>query len=389
MTKFRGLAVSAVLLTAALAQNQGRELPTEPGNKATGKTINIGLIASTTGELQPWGKASIKGVQLAVDEFNRAGGKNGRKVRLIIEDPASRPEGGQSAAKKLIDFDKVLAVLGEVASGITLPAAVVCQNSGVALVAIGATRADITMVGGAIFRACMNDDAQYTAAAVFVYRKLRLRRVAVMTDRGLPYSTWLSTGFRTVFMKLGGRISDEEFYITGATDFRQQLTKIKASKPDGMFCSGYYNEVGPLAEQKLALGMKIPMVGGDGWDSSALATSYHNALAGSYYMNHYHPRDPAARSFVAKFRKRYGEQPANVMTALGYDAAIVVLDAIKRTHSLDSASLIRTISKGNPVVGSMGKFSIGPDGNARRPAVVIKIVRGGFVPETHIAHTKI
>src|SRR5581483_9210798 len=146
---------------------KGRELPTEPGNSAEGDTIKIGMIASLNGEQQPWGVDSQKGGQLAVDEFNAAGGVNGKKVELIVEDTNSKPEQSKTATEKLVGEDKVLAVVGEVSSGNTLPAAKVCQEVGVPIVAVGATRIDVTQQGGAVFRACFTDDFQGAAMAKF------------------------------------------------------------------------------------------------------------------------------------------------------------------------------------------------------------------------------
>lgn len=358
----------------------GRDLPTAPGNKMEGDTIKIGMIASLNGDQQPWGIDSMRGAQLAVKEFNDAGGKDGKMVELIVEDTGSKPEGGKSATEKLVGKDKVLAVVGEVASGITIPAGQVCQENGVPIVAVGATRVDLTQKGGAIFRACFTDNFQGAAMAKFAYDDLGLRKMAILTDRKLPYSTGLSEVFGKAFKSFGGEIVIEEFYESGNVDFKAQLTNIKAKSPDGMFCSGYFTEIGPIARQRLAAGLNVPMLGGDGWDSTTLIDAGGEGIYGGYFLNHYHNSEqrPAVQKFVSAFKAAYKQDPATAMGALGYDATGVVLDAIKRAPSMDSAAILKAISETKNFPGVSGDITIGADGNAEKPALVLQVEKGGF-----------
>jgi len=360
----------------------GRDAPTAPGNTADGDTIKVGLIASLNGEQQPWGLDSKNGAQLAVDEINAAGGINGKKVDLIVEDTGSKPEGGKSATEKLVSEDKVVCVLGEVASGITLPAAQVCQEAGVPLIAIGATRVDVTQQGGAIFRVCYTDDFQGAAMAKFAYEDLKLRNVAILTDRKLPYSTGLSDVFTKAFTKLGGKIATEEKYESGNIDFKAQLTNIKAKNPDGLFCSGYFTEVGPIARQRQALGLNVPMFGGDGWDSKDLLNSGGDGIINGYFANHYHKSEnrPEVKKFVDDYKAKFGSDAGTAMAALSYDAANVCFDSLKRSKALDSKSLIEAIGGTKDFKGVSGSITIGPDGNAQKPTLVLKVEKDGFVP---------
>lgn len=365
----------------------GRELPTAEGNKAEGDTIKIGLISSLSGDNQPWGEDSKNGAQLAVDEFNAAGGLNGKMIELKVEDTASKPESGKSATEKLVGEDKVLAVIGEVASGITIPAAQVCQENSVPIVAVGATRVDITQKGGAIFRACFTDNFQGAAMAKFAYEDLKLRNVAVMTDRKLPYSTGLSDVFKEAFESFGGKIATEEFYESGGNmDFKAQLTNIKSKNPDGMFCSGYFTEVGPIARQREQVGLNVPMFGGDGWDSTQLINSGGTGIQGQYFLNHYHNSEQRAevQDFVKKFQAKYNHPPATAMGALGYDATNVVLTALKASGATDSKSLISAIAAVKEMKGVSGSITIGADGNAQKPALVLQVGKTEFKPVKQI-----
>jgi branched-chain amino acid transport system substrate-binding protein len=360
------------------------------GNGVKGDTIPIGIIASMSGPEKPWGDESKNGAALAVEEFNAAGGLNGMKVELIAQDTAGQPEQGKSATERLISSNKVLAVLGEVASGVTKPSADVCQQKGVPIVSIGSTRIDITNTGDMVFRVCYTDDFQGGMMAKLAYDDLGLRRVAILTDKKLPYSTGLSNNFRDVFTKLGGQIVTEEFYEKGQTDFKAQLTNIKAKNPDGLFCSGYFTEIGPIARQKREVGLEVKMFGGDGWDSNELLQSGGEGLMGTYYSNHYSNLEdrPEVKNFVENFKKKYGREPANAMAALGYDAAAVVLDALKRSKGLTSHDLRDAIAETKDFAGVSGTITIGPDGNAHKPGLVLTAEAGPngprWVPFKHI-----
>lgn len=360
----------------------GREMPDAPGNTADGDTIKIGLIASLNGEQQPWGLDSKNGTELAVEEINAAGGINGKKIELITEDTGSKAEGGKSATEKLVSEDKVLCVLGEVASGITLPAAQVCQENAVPIIAIGATRVDVTQQGGSSFRVCYTDDFQGAAMAKYAYDDLKLKKVAVLTDRKLPYSTGLSEVFIKAFKGLGGEIVAEEKYESGNIDFKAQLTNIKAKNPDGLFCSGYFTEVGPIARQRQSLGLNVPMLGGDGWDSKDLLDSGGDGIVGGFFANHYHISEDRqeVKDFVANYKKKFGSDAGTAMAALSYDAAKVCFEALKNAKALDSKSLIEAIQGIKDFKGVSGSITIGADGNAQKPALVLKVEKTGFVP---------
>lgn len=362
-------------------------MPEAAGNPIEDDTIKVGLIASLNGANQPWGQDSRDGAQLAVDEINAAGGVNGKKIDLHVEDTNSAPEGGKSATEKLVGQDKVACVLGEVSSGITLPAANVCQDAGVPIIGIGATRVDVTQQGGAVFRVCFTDNFQGAALARFAYDDLKLRNVALMTDRKQPYSTGLSDVFRQAFTQFGGKIVGEEKYESGNLDFKAQLTNIKALNPDGIFCSGYFAEVGPIARQRMDVGLQnVKMLGGDGWDSKDLLKSGGEGIIGQYMSNHYSELEdrPEVKDFVAKFKKKYGRDAGTAMAALTYDAAQVMIQALKTGSPKTSKDLITAISQVKDLKGVTGNITIGPDGNAQKPILILQVTPTGFKPVKQI-----
>lgn len=352
------------------------------GTAASGDTIKIGIVASENGELRPWGIDSVRGAQLAVKEFNEAGGLNGKMVELIVGDSSSKAEQGKSAAEKLIG-DGVIGLLGEVASGITQQIAISANEAGIPLVAIGATRPDITDVGEGIFRVCYTDDFQGPVMATFAFNELGLRRVAIITDKKQPYSTGLSNTFAAKFKELGGEIVTEQFYESGATQFGGQLTSVKAANPDGLFLSGYFNEVGPIVRQAREAGMSreaVPVLGGDGWDSSDILNSGGEAILGGFFCNHYNNAEtrPEVVNFLAKWEAEYGGVPGTTMGALGYDAAAVMLDALKRAADTSSTALQTALTETEGFAAVSGTITFkGMGGNPPKRALVVTLTPEG------------
>ena len=347
---------------------------TGAGNTQEGDTIKIGMIASLSGSEKPWGDESKRGAQLAVDMVNEAGGINGKKIELLVEDSAGLPATGKTATERLVSSKNVLAMLGEVASGVTGPSAEVCQGAGVPIISIGSTRTALSNTGNMFFRVCYTDAFQGAMLAKYAFEDLKLKNVAILTDKQLPYSVGLSNDFRTYFEKLGGTIIAEDFYEKGTTDFKGQLTNLKAKNPDGLFCSGYFTEIGPIARQRAAVGLDVPMFGGDGWDSSELLTAGGEGIMDCYYSNHYSNLEERTevKDFVSKFKEKYGAEPANAMGALGYDAALVLIDALKRASAMDSKSIRDAIAATKDLAAVSGTITMGPDGNAQKPGLILQ-----------------
>jgi branched-chain amino acid transport system substrate-binding protein len=354
------------------------------GTKVTDDKYILGLVASENGELRPWGIDSVKGARLAVDEFNKAGGIDGKQVELKIGDSGSKPEQGKSATDKLIS-EGALCILGEVASGITAQMAQSAFEKGVPLISIGATRTDISSIGNNIFRVCYRDDFQGPVMAYFAYNDLGLKNVALLTDKKQPYSTGLSDAFRATFTKLGGTIVDEQFYEGGQTQFTGQITNLKAKNPDGVFASGYFNEVGPIARQMYEAGMKnVKLMGGDGWDSSEILVSGGQGILGGYFCNHYNNQEdrPEVKEFLKTWKAKYPDNPvpATTMGALAYDAAMLACQALKSSGAKDSKALRDAIDNTENFKGVSGNITLkGNNGDPPKRAIVVKLTPQGQV----------
>ncbi|HSA59022.1 MAG TPA: ABC transporter substrate-binding protein [bacterium] len=345
--------------------------------KPGAKTIPVGEYGSLTGGTATFGQSSHQGTMLATEEVNAAGGLLGQKVEVITEDDQSRPEEAKTAVLKLIKQNNVVAVIGEVASSRSLAAAPECQKSKIPMISPASTNPKVTEIGDYIFRACFVDTFQGEAMAKFARNDLKLSRVAVLKDVKNDYSVGLADFFEKTFKAEGGEITVVQSYSEGDIDFRAQLTAIKGQSPDGVFVPGYYTEVGLIARQARELGITVPLMGGDGWDSPKTIEIGGAAVEGSYFGNHYaaDDPDPVIQSFIQKFKAKYGIVP-DAMAVLGYDAASLLYDAIKRAGSAEPAKIRDALAATADFQGVSGKLTMDANRNAKKKLVIMKIENG-------------
>jgi branched-chain amino acid transport system substrate-binding protein len=352
------------------------------GKGRTTDEILIGEYGSLTGGIATFGISTKNGSTMAFDEINSAGGILGKKFKLLVEDDQSKPEEAGTVVTKLINQNHVLAIIGQVASSHSLAAAPICQANNIPMVSPSSTNPRVTQVGDYIFRVCFIDPFQGAVMAKFANNTLKAKRVAILVDVRSDYSVGLQTFFREQFKQLGGQIVSEQSYSQGDSDFRAQLTQIKAINPDAIYVPGYYTEVGTIARQARELGIPstVPLLGGDGWDSPKLWEIGGAALNGCYLSNHYSVDDPSplVQKFVADYRARFKEVP-DALAALGYDAAKILADAMSRAGSTDGAKVRDALAATKDFSGVTGKITINKDRNAIKPAVVLKVENGKFV----------
>jgi branched-chain amino acid transport system substrate-binding protein len=336
--------------------------------------IKIGEVDPLTGGIAQFGISCHQGYQLAFDEINQAGGLLGQKLELVTEDDESKPGQCATVVRKLIGSDKVVAILGDVTSSATLEGAPIAQNNKIAMITPIATNPKVTEVGDYIFRVCFLDDFQGRVIARFAKEKLNAKTAATLTDVKQDYCVGLTRFFKEEFTKNGGSITREQSYSSGDTDFRAQLTALGAARSDVVFVPGYYPEVSLIIKQARQVGLTAPFVGGDGWANQSLITIGGKALDGCYFTSHFSPDDPAqtVQKFVEKFKNKFGTIP-NVNAALGYDAARILLDAIKRAGSTDPSTIRDTLAKTTGFEGATGTISFDANRNAKKAAIVLTI----------------
>jgi len=343
----------------------------------TADTILIGEVGSLTGPEATFGISTRNAIELALREVNAAGGVKGRKVEVRVYDDQSKPEEAANAVTRLINQDQVLLILGEVASTNSIAMANKAQPARVPMISNASTNPKVTEIGDYIFRVCFIDPFQGYVMARFAHDNLKFNKVAVLKDLASDYSQGLADVFKRKFTEMGGKIVGEETYAKGSTDFRSQLTAIKRSQPDGIYVPGYYTDIGVIARQARELGINAKLMGGDGWDSEKLFELGGSAVEGSYFSNHYSPDDPNPRiqKFIADYKAAFGSVPDS-LAALGYDAAMVAVDAMKRAPNLDRVSVRNAIAATKNFPGVTGTITLDDKRNATKPAVVLEVGKG-------------
>ncbi len=373
----------ALLITVAL-WTLGCKDKEAKGGPSSGP-ITLGAFLSMTGSTATFGESTKRGAELAIEEANQHGGVLGRKVELVVLDDQGRAEEAGNTVLRLIDIDHAVAIVGEVASSLSLVGGRIAQRRHIPMVSPSSTNTQVTQIGDYVFRVCFLDPFQGYAMAKFAREHLKLRKIAILKDVRNDYSLGLSEAFARAFTKLGGTIAAEESYGAGDTEFSAQLTKIKAMEPDGLYGPGYYTEVGGVARQARRLGLKVPLLGGDGWESPELRNIGGPDIVGSYYTNHFAADQPSprARLFITAYRAKYREA-APALAALGYDATLAVLDALRRAGRTDAKAVRDALAATRGLDAVTGKLTLDAERNPVKPAVVVRVTESGEVFEAEI-----
>jgi branched-chain amino acid transport system substrate-binding protein len=378
----RTAAVMAVALAVAGCQKkQEAQAPAAPaaGTAAVaGDTALIGLVTPRTGDLATFGESTERGVLLAIEEANAAGGVKGKKLAVKTYDSQGKPEEAAVAATRLIAQEKVVALIGEVASSGSLAMAPIADTNRVPMVSSASTNPRVTKDGEKtrpyVFRVCFIDPFQGTVIAKFARETLKAQKVAILRDVGNDYSVGLADYFQAKVRELGGEVVSDQSFKAGDQDFKAQLTAIKAKKPEMLYVPAYYTDVALIGRQARELGIKVPLAGGDGWDSSKLYEIAQGALDGGFFSNHYTHENPSPviQGFVKKYQEKYGSVP-DALAALGYDAAKMTIDAMTRATELSGPAIRDALEATKGLAGVTGSITLDPDHNPVKSAVVLGV----------------
>ncbi len=354
-----------------------------PGARAAvpaGEPVKLGFFMSISGRDASFGEAALRGARLAIDDLNAAGGILGRPAALIVEDNRSLAGESATAAKKLLSRDRVVALVGECSSTRTLEAAPIAQAAGIPLVTPAATNERVTAAGDCIFRMCFTDPFQGEVLAAYAWKKLGLRRAALLIDATSPYSVGLAEVFAKTFAALGGEIVATQKYAGGDKDFRAQLTAVRGARADAIFLPGYYVEAGLAAQQARELGLRATLLGGDGFEAPQLLEIGGAALEGTVYTTHYSAEsaDPASQRFVAAYQQRHGSAPVG-LAALSYDSVRLIADAIRRAGTTEREALRNALAATRDFPGITGRTSLDERRDAIKDATIIAVRDGRCV----------
>lgn len=346
--KMTSVLMASTLVAGMLAGCGSKEAGTGGAGDSGGDTIKIGANLELSGAVASYGSSIAAGIALAVDEINKDGGVDGKKLKIIKVDNKSDAAEATNAAIKLTSKDKVTAIIGAATSGNTVAQAQIANNSKTLLISPSGTSPTVTVqengkVNEFVFRTSFIDPFQGTVAANFATNNLKVKKAAIFADNASDYAKGLAASFKETFEASGGKVVSGS-YVAKDTDFHSQLTRIKGEKPEFIFIPGYYEEVGLIIKQAREMGITVPFMGADGWDSPKLVDlAGADALNNTYITNHYSSGDPDKKiqKFVTSFNKKYDGKSPDAFNALGYDTVYLLVDAMKRAGSTSDTTKIQ------------------------------------------------
>lgn len=350
--------------------------PDATGEAAAASTEwKVGAYLSLSGAETGFGTSTKEGIELAVEEVNAKGGVKNKKIKIIFEDDKSNPQEASNKVLQLIDRDKVVALLGEVASSRSKAGGIVANKKKIPMITPSSTNPDVTQVGPFVFRVCFTDDVQGQMGARFVSEKLGKKKVAILYASDDLYSSGLANEFRTEAKKLGLEVVIEKSFLKNETNFTTYLNEIKEAQPEMIYAPIYYNAMVPVARQAKATGLSGSMfIGGDGWHDDSLVEGAGEEMEGAYFTNHYAPDMPSesSKEFVKKYSARFKHEPSS-LAAQGYDAALLLADAIGRAKNDTPEAIRDAIAETKGFQGATGAITINEQRNADKPIVIVQI----------------
>lgn len=349
----------------------------------SGNVIKVGLIAPLTGDVKTFGESTVNGAMLAIEEANKAGGVNGRQIKVYTSDDKNDPTEASNAGGKLIDMDGVAAIIGSVSTKCSLPLADKCQVAGIPMITPTSTNPKVTVTDdgkhkSCVFRACFTDQFQGQVAARYAAGELKARTAAVMYDVGNDYSRGLAEYFKQAFEAAGGKVVAYESYQKDDVDFSALLTKVRAQSPAVLFLPDYYNKVGLIAKQARQVGLTCQLLGGDGWDSPAMTEIAGEAIQGGIFANHYSPDDPRpeVQNWVKKYQEKYGQRP-DALATLGYDAALLLIEALRNAPNGKPDEIRQALEQIRDFPCVSGNITFDAQGNPIKSAAIIQYTATG------------
>ena len=378
--KFTSACLVAALSTALLAGCGGEKKDSAAAN--ADKYV-IGASFELTGNVANYGKSTLSGLKLAVDQVNKAGGVNGKQLVVVESDNKSEPAESGNSVTKLITQDKVVAVVGPATSGCVFAATPVVTSNKVPLIAPCATAPAITVDNGQvkefIFRACFIDPFQGRVMAEFADKTLGVKNVAILHDASSDYSKGLAEVFEKTLNEKGGKVVAKEAFLSKDIDFKAALTKIKAANPEAIYIPGYYEEVAKIIKQTREIGLNVPLIGCDGWDSPKLVEiAGPEALNNTYFSSAFSVQDQteSVQKFIADYKAMYQKDP-DIFCMQGYNAGLVLADALTRAgDGADGTKLAAAIAATKDLPVASGKLTYDKDHNPIISAIIIEMKDG-------------
>ena len=375
--KIAGTLLAAVMFTSLAVGCGGEKKAEKNANE-----VVVGASFELTGNVANYGKSTLSGVKMALDEANKAGGINGKQIRLVESDNKSEPAEAGNAVTKIVTQDKVVAVIGPATSGCVAASTPIITANKIPLIAPCATAPNITVDNGKVkefvFRSCFIDPFQGRVMAEFANNNLNVKDVAILFDASSDYSKGLAEVFSKTLEEKGGKVVAKEAFLAKDLDFKSSLTKIKASKPQAIYIPGYYEEVAKIIKQSRELGLDVPLLGCDGWDSPKLVEiAGPAALNNTYFSSAYSAQDqePSVQKFITDYKAKYNKEP-DVFGMQGYNAGLILVDAMRRAGTEDGTKLAAAIAATKDLPVASGKLTYDENHNPITGAIIIELKDG-------------
>lgn len=348
---------------------------------ASAEVIKIGVFEPMTGPNAAGGEMTVEGIELALE---LKGEVLGRKVEIIVVDNKSDKVEAANAVSRLIEKDKVVAIIGSYGSSLSMAAGDIVNKAKIPTVGCSPTNPLVTLNNPYYFRVCFIDPFQGTVMANYAVNELGAKTAAVIQDVTQDYSVGLSKYFVDAFRQLTGNqasIVEMSSYNTGDQDFTAQLTNVKNKKPDIIFAPGNYGESALLIRQARELGIDVPFLGGDTWEAPEFLSIGGVAVEGAVFSTHFTAEAPVTEEsevFLAAYREKFGRE-ANAFAALGYDAYMLILDVIEKAGSADPQAIRDGLAATEGFVGATGVITLDVNGDAVKSAVINQVQDGKFI----------
>jgi branched-chain amino acid transport system substrate-binding protein len=341
-------------------------------------TIKIGVFNCLTGANAFGGQLELEGTQLAFKEIPEV---LGQKIELIVVDNKSDKVEAANAVTRLIERDKVNAIIGTYGSSLAMAGGEVAETAKIPVMGTSCTNPLVTLNKRYYFRACFIDPFQGAGAATYAFKDLGLKKAALLTDVGNDYSVGLSNFFKQAFVKLGGEIVSEMKYQSGDQDFTAQLTEIISKAPDIVFTPAYFAEGAIILKQAKELGATFRFMGGDAMDNPEIVTLGGDAVEGFLHTTFaYDPSmkdmNPVAQKFTEIWKAEHPDKDPNVNAALGYYAYILIVDAIKRAGSAEPEKIRDALEQTKDVPTVTGLTSMNATHDAEKELGIVEIKEG-------------
>lgn len=344
------------------------------------KEIKIGAVFCLTGSGKTVGEDALKGVVLAVEQINNKGGIFGKKVKLIVEDDQTSPQLSVSATQKLVNFDKVKVIIGALPSSNTLADIPIAESAKIILFSPASSNPKISDGGDYIFRNWISDLVEGSAMAHYTYNVLKQKKLAILFVNN-EYGGGLKDVFKNTFEQLGGKVTITESYEQDATDFRTQLTKIKATSPDSIYSPGHPKEMALILNQAKEMKIVLPFESAVAFEDPVVLELAKGNAEGVIYSTPFFDissDNPTIKNFIETFRNKYKRDPG-VFAAHGYDALNIIALAIQK-GGYDSDKIKEQLYKVKDFDGVSGKTSFDQNGDVIKAVSIKTVKKGKFIP---------